>query len=516
MTTVDDNLLGTGAVRSGKAGAKGGKQNAMDVASQRSAFENAFANAGKKQQPMISIGAKPVTETAEQIQAAALKSMSIKGENDVAAARPSVEAEVALTTADTGFEVKVPVPGDTIKPDAETGADGTGRNTKTALPKHDKDVLASISLSGLNAEVSADAGKAIEGAVGDKIKDLLGKSQPSRTIPLDSDPASSETGEATDMPGDADVSQLLSLLDAAKTPSAATTATPVAAAPVMSEFQALADRAGKGKAANTDGVAAGKAEARAERDANAVKNATQAGSDQVFRFARADGKGQAVSMNISSEGDKTVVKNDGAASNAKAETVTVLEARRYLGLAPSGNAAAVTSQIANNPEWVRSLQASEAAAGLSSPAQGGADKVLNTLKIQMHPIDLGTVTATLRLKDDELQVELKVETGDAFRQLSDDQNAMVKALRAQGFAVDQVSVVFNAPDSSGGNAQGQAQPQAGQQGREMAGNSQAQGNRGQSNGGDSQRQGGERFAGNDGTNDAASGSELNRTGGVYM
>ena len=60
----------------------------------------------------------------------------------------------------------------------------------------------------------------------------------------------------------------------------------------------------------------------------------------------------------------------------------------------------------------------------------------------MHPIDLGMVTATLRLKDDELHVEIKVETGDAFRQLSDDQSAMVKALRAQGFAVDQVNIVL--------------------------------------------------------------------------
>jgi flagellar hook-length control protein FliK len=281
----------------------------------------------------------------------------------------------------------------------------------------------------------------------------------------------------------------------------------------MSEFQALAELAGKAKAAPKDAASA-KADARVATDANAVKNATQAGSDQVFRFARADGKGQTVSMNLASDGDKAVVKNDVPSTTAKAESVTVLEARRYLGLAPTSNAAAVTNQIASNPEWARALQPS---AATSTPvAQAATGKVLNTLKIQMHPIDLGTVTATLRLKDDELHVEIKVETGDAFRQLSDDQNAMVKALRAQGFAVDQVNIVFNASDSStSSTAQQQAQPQAGQQGREALGDGTGQG-KGQRNDNGSQQQGRERWTGNEGTSDASSGAELNRAGDVYM
>ena len=281
----------------------------------------------------------------------------------------------------------------------------------------------------------------------------------------------------------------------------------------MSEFQALAERAGKAKPAAKDTA---KTEGQAAGDANAVKNATKAGTDagadQVFRFARADGKGQAVSMSVASDGDKAVAKSEASAATAKAETVTVVEARRYLGLAPSSNAAAVTSQIASNPEWARALQ--PGSTGAQTPlTQASTGKVLNTLKIQMHPIDLGMVTATLRLKDDELQVEIKVETGDAFRQLSDDQTAMVKALRAQGFAVDQVTIVFNASDSSGNtNAQQQPQAQTGQQGREAAGD----GAKGQRNDNGGQDQGRERWTGNEGTGDASSGAELNRTGDVYM
>ena len=63
MTFVDDNLLGASPVRSGKAGAKSaGKALDMDAANQKSAFENAFADAGKKKQPVVSISGKPAVE----------------------------------------------------------------------------------------------------------------------------------------------------------------------------------------------------------------------------------------------------------------------------------------------------------------------------------------------------------------------------------------------------------------------------------------------------------------------
>ncbi|MDK1378015.1 MULTISPECIES: flagellar hook-length control protein FliK [unclassified Sinorhizobium] len=236
-------------------------------------------------------------------------------------------------------------------------------------------------------------------------------------------------------------------------------------------------------------------------------------SDQLFRFARADGKGQAVSMAISRDGEKAVVDNAKPATTAKAENVTVLEARRYLGLAMNPNAASVTGAIAGDSGWAQLMQSSTALAQADASSQVG--KTLNTLKIQMHPIELGTVTATLRLKDDELQVDLKVESGEAFRQLRDDQGEMVKALRAQGFAVDQVNIVFNAGGdaSSGGNAQQQAQTAPGQQGREHAGEGSGQ---------ERQRQDGaqaaatERWAGNDGLDDAPADAERNRAGYVYM
>lgn len=236
------------------------------------------------------------------------------------------------------------------------------------------------------------------------------------------------------------------------------------------------------------------------------------GTDRLFRFARADGKGQAISMSISKDGERATV--DAARSSAKAENVTVLEARRYLGISMNTNSTNVANAIAGDAGFAQSLQPSAALGQPGAWAQAG--KTLNTLKIQMHPIELGLVTATLRLKDDELQVELKVENGEAFRQLRDDQSEMVKALRAQGFAVDQINVVFNSGSdaSTGGSSQQQQQAQAGQQGRERAEDGGGQGRQRQD--GDSQGSAAERRVGNGGTDDAIAGTERSRTGHVYM
>lgn len=284
--------------------------------------------------------------------------------------------------------------------------------------------------------------------------------------------------------------------------------------------QVPASKSAEGKAmrASTDGVAAGQparvagsalAELAASNDVDSGKRPEEAAPDRLFRFARADGTGQAVSMNISKDGER-VVENGVSSGVARAETVTVLEARRYLGVAMNANSTSVASAIAGDGEWALALKSST----LTQPETWNqAGKVLNTLKIQMHPIELGTVTATLRLKDEELHVELKVETGEAFRQLRDDQSEMVKALRAQGFAVDQVNVTFNGGSDASSGGGSQAQSQLGQPGRERAGDGGSQGHQRQDGGRVDTAEG---WTANDGTDEASIGAERARTGGVYM
>ncbi|RVD32765.1 flagellar hook-length control protein FliK, partial [Mesorhizobium sp. M4A.F.Ca.ET.020.02.1.1] len=63
------------------------------------------------------------------------------------------------------------------------------------------------------------------------------------------------------------------------------------------------------------------------------------------------------------------------------------------------------------------------------------------LKIELHPAELGMVTASLRLSGEQLSIELKPETHDAHRRLAADSEAIVKSLRGLGFDVDKVTVL---------------------------------------------------------------------------
>ncbi|RWC43675.1 MAG: flagellar hook-length control protein FliK [Mesorhizobium sp.] len=81
--------------------------------------------------------------------------------------------------------------------------------------------------------------------------------------------------------------------------------------------------------------------------------------------------------------------------------------------------------------------ASSAAAQLASPVAVAT----HVLKIELHPAELGMVTAHLRLSGEQLSIELKPETHDTHRRLSADSEAIVKSLRGLGFEVDKVTIL---------------------------------------------------------------------------
>lgn len=182
-----------------------------------------------------------------------------------------------------------------------------------------------------------------------------------------------------------------------------------------------------------------------------------ADADRSFRFLRADGKGQAVSMRVG-QSDGETVKYDIGSPKDIGQTVAVLDARRYIAPA-STNAAGLTAAMMGDSEWATAmLPGSELA---NAATQSSAGKVVNTLKLQMSPIELGNVTATLRLSGEELSVQITVETHAAYKQLNGDQNDMLKALRAHGFAVDQIQISVNvaaADRADSGQNGGQGQP----------------------------------------------------------
>jgi len=316
-----------------------------------------------------------------------------------------------------------------------------------------------------------------------------------------------DAGDAGDKPAArTDVGNLLDMLAApAVLPHAAGSAGGKAAVHGVSDVKAEAGGKTSGKvAAETDtGSEAGSTE-----DAAEGADLPKTGTDRLFRLMRADGKGRSLDMSISGNGERTSVR-DANPTGPKGEAVAVLDARRYIGLAQTGNAAAVTAAITQDPQWAASLSATGGLANTDAAATG---KVVNTLKIQMHPIELGLVTATLHLQGEQLVVSLQVETGDAYRQLSDDHDSIVRALRGHGFAVDQVSVQL-APADRGAQTNAQGQPQ-----QQFSGQPQAQeGGNGRQGGEGASAREGRSYEGNTSENaPAGSGGQPVRSGGVYL
>ncbi|EPE99728.1 flagellar hook-length control protein FliK [Rhizobium grahamii] len=228
----------------------------------------------------------------------------------------------------------------------------------------------------------------------------------------------------------------------------------------------------------------------------------------TFRLSRADGRGQSMDMHLGL--DKDAPAESGG--KASIESVSVLDTRRYIGLAQNTNSAAVTAAISGDPEWAQAMQASSS---LSNAAEwSSTGKVVNTLKIQMNPIDLGLVTATMRLQGDALNVDLKVETGAAYRQLKEDHGKIIEALRSQGYAIDNVTISMAPVDRS--DTGNQANAQAQQQGQAFAQQGQGEARERQNQSG--QRTGGD-FNGSsessvEGTSPGAAGS--GRSGDVYL
>jgi chemotaxis protein MotD len=264
------------------------------------------------------------------------------------------------------------------------------------------------------------------------------------------------------------------------------------------------------------GLAADASRDPSDATASAGESGDADSSSRAFKLARADGRGQALEMSVGKGRDGSTDVDVKGASGTSGADVTVLDQRRYLGLAPGSNASALVGAMSGDSEWSSAMQPSSALSNEASLASTG--KVVNTLKLQMNPEDLGTVTATMRLSGDELSVDLKVQSGEAYRQLHADSSAMIDSLRQQGYAVDKITVTLAAPqqsDSSGQSAyQGQQQqqqsmPNQGQGGSQARGQNYAgqQGNANDNGWGQ----------GDAGVEDAGSGGAQRRgSGGVYL
>lgn len=193
------------------------------------------------------------------------------------------------------------------------------------------------------------------------------------------------------------------------------------------------------------------------------------GGDATFRFSSAK-SGGARSM------DMTIRNNDGRAEfevkeNASriTDNVTVLDSRRYIGLATSTNASALTGLIAGDSEWASAMQPGSSLS--NAAAQSSSGKVVHTLKLHMTPIELGSVTMSLRMVGDELAVHMVVENNAAYKKLQDDNKSMLDALKAQGLTVDTITISIASSeksDQTGTQSNNQQNQQAQQNGQQAA------------------------------------------------
>ena len=245
-------------------------------------------------------------------------------------------------------------------------------------------------------------------------------------------------------------------------------------------------------------------------------NANGKAKDQDILIGNSDAK--------NGSADHGIMDADGEATKsgkaAKADTIEVLDARRYLGPETDGlsqNTKSVLANISGDKDWSSAMKAASTAhVSTEAPAIAAP---MNTLKIQMNPQDLGTVTATLRLKGDELTVHLNVESGEAFRQLSLDKDGLVQSLKSQGYSVDQVSIQLTVPTADRTVAQTSAGQQSGGQMQDGSAGQFAQQGRGQDG---SRRQQDGNFGNwqNDdrivGTEPSGVGTDSARAGQVYL
>ncbi|WP_419909671.1 flagellar hook-length control protein FliK [Hoeflea sp.] len=217
----------------------------------------------------------------------------------------------------------------------------------------------------------------------------------------------------------------------------------------------------KSEQRHNDGQAAGRSDGEAGEQGGARR------ALDIFAFARAS------DTMVNAGNSPPVARVEGREPvGASVNPVTVIEAKQFPGLSASqSSAAAIVSAVTGEPSWSAMVKGAEA---ISAQSLNQVQNTVNTLKIQLNPVELGTVDATLRLSGGQLVVELKVETIEAFRQLSDNQQIIVKALKNQGYTVEHMSVQppgpergvtqqSVAPSQGGSPASGDTSAQSGQQ-----------------------------------------------------
>jgi chemotaxis protein MotD len=100
-----------------------------------------------------------------------------------------------------------------------------------------------------------------------------------------------------------------------------------------------------------------------------------------------------------------------------------------------------TSRLATAIASDMGAQQTPSTATLTPATPQQAPVAAHTLKIELHPAELGMVNAHLRLAGEQLSIELLPDTQEAYRRLSSDGDTIARALRDLGFDVGKITVL---------------------------------------------------------------------------
>jgi chemotaxis protein MotD len=127
--------------------------------------------------------------------------------------------------------------------------------------------------------------------------------------------------------------------------------------------------------------------------------------------------------------------------DAKMTVVSVQTAPAPASAAPAPISATGTALVASiEADGTLTSYVTETA---SLPA--GDARPMTTLKLQLHPAELGNVTVKISGTGDEISIEVQVENTEARQRLASDSDAIVKSLRVLGYDIERVSVQQIAP-----------------------------------------------------------------------
>lgn len=126
-------------------------------------------------------------------------------------------------------------------------------------------------------------------------------------------------------------------------------------------------------------------------------------------------------------------------------TDTALAAARSSAQSPGQPAVQIQLVTADNgstPAHVvtEAIKAEPAWAAYFRDTGTSANQPVKSLKIQLHPAELGTVTAHMRAAGDAIEVEITAETAEAHRHLTAEADEILRSLRQVGIDVDRISV----------------------------------------------------------------------------